>query len=56
MQLRFAALLAATVLVGLSVVFASGPVTSGSAVPDTATYVVLQAPADDCPWASSSAA
>ncbi|WP_250000931.1 hypothetical protein [Actinoplanes sp. M2I2] len=51
MQLRFAALFAASALVGLSVLFASEPVTSGN---DTATvaktFVVVEPKVVDCPW------
>jgi hypothetical protein len=51
MQLRFAALVAATALVGLSVLFASEPVSSGgSDVAAAKTFVVVEPTADDCPW------
>jgi hypothetical protein len=51
MQLRFAALFAATALVGLSVLFASEPVTSGHETTAAAkTFVVVEPKADDCPW------
>ncbi|WP_250035639.1 hypothetical protein [Paractinoplanes maris] len=51
MQLRFAALFAATALVGLSVVFASEPVTSDSETTTAAkTFVVVEPKVNDCPW------
>ncbi|MBL7260552.1 hypothetical protein [Paractinoplanes lichenicola] len=59
MQLRFAALFAATVLVALSALFAVKPPSSGATTPaaaEAATYVVVEPPADDCPWEMSSAA
>ncbi|GID26786.1 hypothetical protein [Paractinoplanes brasiliensis] len=59
MQLRFAALFAATVLVALSAVFAVKPVggaTSTPAAAEAATYVVVEPRSADCPWESSSAA
>lgn len=59
MQLRFAALFAATVLVALSAVFAAQPVggaATTSAAAEAATYVVVEPRAVDCPWESSSAA
>ncbi|MBM2618855.1 hypothetical protein JIG36_25175 [Actinoplanes sp. LDG1-06] len=58
MQLRFAALFAATVLVALSVVFAVKPIGgSGGAVAtsaEAATYVVIEPHVSDCPWETSS--
>ena len=50
MQLRFAALVAATALVGLSVLFANEPVSSSSEVTAAKTFVVIEPVADDCPW------
>ncbi|GAB2597607.1 hypothetical protein Aab01nite_73250 [Paractinoplanes abujensis] len=57
MQLRFAALFAATVLVALSALFAVKPLSSSATTPAAAaTYVVVEPVPDDCPWESSSAA
>lgn len=59
MQLRFAALFAATVLVALSAVFAAKPVGGASPAPaaaETATYVVVEPRSADCPWGPSSEA
>ncbi|MBU2669685.1 hypothetical protein KOI35_39870 [Actinoplanes bogorensis] len=60
MPLRIAALAAATVLVGLSALFAIEPISSADSVPaattsaDAATYVVVEPPTySDCPWATS---
>ncbi|MCY1142802.1 hypothetical protein OWR29_32820 [Actinoplanes sp. Pm04-4] len=51
MQLRFAALVAATALVGLSVLFASEPVSSsGGEVAAAKTFVVVEPKVNDCPW------
>lgn len=50
MQLRFAALVAASALVGLSVLFASEPVSSTSQVAAAKTFVVIEPEVDDCPW------
>jgi len=50
MQLRFAALVAATTLVGLSVLFASEPVSAPSETAAAKTFVVVEPEVNDCPW------
>jgi hypothetical protein len=50
MQLRFAALFAATALVGLSVLFASEPVTPSHDTAAAAKTFVVVEPVKDCPW------